>query len=121
MAFLEGKMNRKGTLFTAWVEGIALFLLIVGFVISFTSIGSTFVNYIVILLWGFMFGRLWHRFSSSSTLIMVIILASFLIGYTAASMIHRYGNPVILALLYLTGIITSYNLHAKGFLKVFDI
>jgi len=104
--------NKKAVLFTLWAELFAIALLVVGFIFSFTTIGSSFVSYIVVFLWGMMFGRLWYKLRKSFRFPWLLIIIGFLVGYVLASMIHDYGKPFLLVLFYFIGMVISYQLHA---------
>ncbi len=109
---VEVLIGKQGGLWTLWPEMIGFFLLIVGFLFSFTTVGSTAMSYIVILLWGMMFGRLWYKCRNTFRFPMVIIIMGFLVGYVAASFLHGYGRPFLLSIAFLVGMIISHKLHS---------
>lgn len=113
-------MRKNAVLWTLWPEIIGFSLLILGFLFSFSTIGSSFMSYIVIFLWGMMFGRLWYRSRKTFRFPLVIIISGFLVGFILASLIHGYGKPLILFLAYLAGIIVSNRLHSTKIIRGVD-
>ena len=108
-------MNKKGfELMENWVEVVSAVILVMGFILAIFS-GSAVVSYFVILFAGFMFGRWWYRYKTKEVrLPIIIICAGFLIGFLLGSF---YGDKRILIILFIVGIIGSYHLHDKKYIR----
>ena len=104
----------SGTFFNNWVEIIAGICLVIGFILAIFS-RSAVVSYFVILFSGFMFGRWWFRYKTKEVRLPILIISvGFLIGFLIGSF---YGDKRIMIVLFLIGIIGSYYLHDKGYVR----
>ena len=102
--------NKKGlNLLTTWVEVVAFILLVIGFILSI-FMGSAFMSYVVILLFGVMAGRV--IFFKRTSFPVYVIGMGFLFGYLLGS---RYGKWKIILFCFLSGIVISYYLHKKEY------
>ncbi len=63
-----------------------------------------------------MAGRFIYSRKKSMAFPYVLIIIGFLIGYLIGS---RYGNWLVIAVLFVLGSILSYYLHEQGFIKGF--
>lgn len=99
--------------FESWAEIWFFILIIIGFLVSIT-VGSKVIAYITILLCGMMAGRLLFERKQKLQFPYYLIIIGFLIGYLIGS---PYGNRKIMVILFIFGIIVSYYLHNKGFIR----
>lgn len=107
-------LNKRGVSFYKdWAEIIGLILLVVGFILSLST-GSKVMSYLVITLSGLMFGRLWYRCRHTFKFTWALIIFGFLLGFLLGNM---YGSKITLVILFLVGIVVSYYLHDKHYLK----
>ena len=93
-----------------WPEILGFILLVIGFFVAIFA-GSAVIAYILILLAGFMGGRIWFRIKLKRKVPWSIILMGFLVGFMIGS---RYGDRRMIVLFYIFGIVLSYYLHEKG-------
>jgi len=96
-----------------WPELFAFILLIIGFFVALGA-GSAVIAYTLIILAGFMGGRVWFRIKSHLKIAWSIVLFGFLVGFMLGA---RYGNRMMFLLLYLCSIAVSYYLHDKGIIR----
>ena len=96
-----------------WPEIIAFILLVIGFFAALGA-GSAVIGYTLILLAGFMGGRIWFRVKQNLKIPWSIILMGFLVGFMLGS---RYGDKRMIVIFYIFGIVVSYYLHDKGIIK----
>jgi len=99
--------------FRNWAEIIFLILLIVGFLLSLAA-PSAVLSYLMIFLVGMMAGRLIYYRKKSMVFPYVLIIIGFFIGYLIGS---RYGNWLVITILFVLGSILDYYLHEQGWLK----
>jgi len=101
--------------FKSWAEFFFFVIMIVGFIIAlFTP--SAFISYIVVFLSGMIGGRLLYLRKGKLSFPYYLILAGFLVGYVIGT---YYGSRMIVIVLFVTGILFSYHLFNKGYLKDF--
>ena len=96
-----------------WPEIISFILLVIGFFVAIFA-DSAVIAYTLILLAGFMGGRIWFRIKLNMKVPWSIILMGFLVGFLLGS---RYGDPKAIVLFYIFGIVISYYLHDTGIIK----
>lgn len=109
-------MNKKANVsfLENWVEIVAAILLVVGFILALFS-RSAVISYFVILAAGAMLGRWWVRYKTKGVRLPIIIITlGFLIGFLLGSF---YGDKRVMIIFFLIGIITTYYLHTKGYLR----
>lgn len=99
--------------FKNWAEVIFLILLVIGFLFSLAA-PSAVLSYVIIFFVGIMGGRLIYERRKSMVFPYVLILVGFLIGYLIGA---RYGNWLIITVLFVLGSILSYYLHEQGLIK----
>ena len=100
-----------------WPEILAFILLIIGFIVAILA-GSAVIAYTLVLLAGFMGGRIWFRIKNNFKVPWAIILMGFLVGFMIGS---RYGDNRMIVLFYIFGIVISYFLHDRGIIKSLEI
>jgi hypothetical protein len=113
-------MEKKGILYMHWAEQLAVVLLLLGFFFQLTTIGSTVLSYIVIFLWGMMFGRMWYKLRKSNRFPLFMIMVAFLVGYIVAALITGYGYWLWLIVSFIVGTIASQRLHSKRLIRGLD-
>jgi hypothetical protein len=103
----------KFDVWMGWPEIISFFLIVIGFFVSLGA-GSAVIAYTLILLAGFVGGRVWFRIKQNLKISWSIILMGFLVGFMLGS---RYGDRLMFFVFYIIGISISYYLHDKGIIK----
>jgi hypothetical protein len=106
-------LAEKMTFFKNWVEICFLILLVMGFVLSLFA-PSAVLSYMMIFLVGMYAGRLVYYRKKSMVFPYVMVMVGFLIGYLIGA---RYGNWLVIAVLFVLGSIFSYYLHSEGYIK----
>jgi len=96
-----------------WAEIVFFILLILGFLFSLAA-PSAVLSYLIIFVAGMMAGRLIYYRKESMAFPYVLIIIGFFIGYLIGS---RYGNWLVLTILFVLGSILSYYLHEQGLVK----
>ena len=81
-----------------WVEIISLFVLVLGLIFALSTIGSAFMAYLIIFLWGMFFGRVWYRFRNSFRFTWGVVIFGFLLGFILGSM--NYGSITVITISY---------------------
>tara|TARA_Y100000310_G_C20694435_1_gene824482 strand:- start:3953 stop:4297 length:345 start_codon:yes stop_codon:yes gene_type:complete len=99
--------------FKSWAEFFFFILMVVGFVIAIWA-PSAFVSYVVVFLSGMIGGRLLYDRKKKLVIPYYLILAGFLIGYLIGT---YYGSKKIIIILFMLGMLFSYHLYNKGYLK----
>lgn len=95
---------------------LAVILLIVGFIIAAIGVRSHLICFILIFLFGLMFGRVWFKMKECYKLRYVFLMVGFFIGYVAASVLLGYTNVVMMLILFIAGIWLSYTIHERKLL-----
>ena len=103
--------------FKSWVEFFFFVIMILGLVVGVwaTSL-SAFISYIVVFLSGMIGGRLLYDRKHKLAFPYYVILFGFLIGYVIGT---YYGSRKVIVILFVLGILFSYQLHSKGYLRDF--
>lgn len=97
-----------------WAEVFFVLLLLIGFLASIT-VRNVAVGYIIILCAGLMAGRVFAQTVKRQPLFpYFLIILGFLIGYLLGA---YYLNKKIIILLFVIGIILSYIIHKKGWIR----
>jgi len=99
--------------FRNWAEIVAFILLIIGFLFSLAA-PSAVLSYFIIFFAGLMAGRFIYYRKKSMVAPYVIIVIGFFIGYLLGV---RYGNWLVITVLFVLGSILSYYLHEEGYIK----
>ncbi len=98
-----------------WMELFLLIDMIIGLVLALL-ISSAALSYILILISGIFAGRIIYERKSKIVFPYIVIITTFLIGYLIGM---RYGNRLVVGLLFLIGTVLSYKLFDKVLLKDF--
>lgn len=99
--------------FRNWAEIVFFILLVIGFLFSLAA-PSAVLSYLIIFFAGMMGGRLIYGRKKSMVFPYLLILVGFLAGYLIGS---RYGDWLVITILFVLGSILSYYLHEQGFIK----
>ena len=99
--------------FKSWAEFFFFVLMIIGFIIALLA-PSAVISYLVVFLSGMIGGRLLYERKKKLTIPYYIILTGFLIGYLIGT---YYGSRKVVIILFVLGILISYHLHNKGYIR----
>jgi hypothetical protein len=100
-----------------WPETISLVLLAIGFVASLLA-GSLVMSYIIVAICGMMFGRIWYRNRKNFRFTWFLIMFGFAAGYMLGNtVINNYASNIYIAIFFLFGIMFSYHMHAKNYIR----
>ena len=101
--------------FKNWAEFFFFVIMVLGLVVGLWATShSAFISYIVIFLSGMIGGRLLYDRKGKLTVPYYLIIAGFLIGYLIGT---YYGSKKVVIILFVLGILLSYHLYKKGYLK----
>ena len=101
--------------FKSWVEFFFFVLMVFGFAIALWATSfSAVISYIVVFLSGMIGGRLLYDRKGKLTYPYYIILIGFIIGFAIGTF---YGSRKIVIILFVIGVLFSYHLYNKGYLK----
>ena len=101
--------------FKSWVEFFFFVLMVMGLILSiWASSYSAFISYIVVFLSGIIGGRILYERKGKLTLPYYIIILGFLIGYLIGT---YYGSRKVVIVLFVLGVLLSYHLYNKGYIK----
>ncbi len=113
LIFLTKKMAEF--FFKSWAEFFFFVLMIVGLIVAlWATTFSAVISYIVVFLSGMIGGRLLYERKHKLAAPYYIILAGFLIGYVVGT---YYGSRKVVIILFVLGVLFSYHLHNKGFIR----
>jgi hypothetical protein len=101
-----------------WPETLAFVLLIAGFIVSLKAT-SAFLSYVVIVICGALFGRIWWRFRKNMSIPIILIALGFLIGYTLGAA-FTYASAKVVFLLFILAVGVSYYIHEKKLIRTTD-
>ena len=99
--------------FKNWAEFFFFVLMVIGFIISMIA-PSAVISYIVIFLSGMIGGRLLYHRRKKLTFPYYLIIIGFLIGYVIGT---YYGSRKVVIILFILGVLFSYHLHKKGYIR----
>ena len=99
--------------FKNWAEIFFFIVMVLGFIIALIA-PSAVISYIVIFLSGMIGGRLLYDRRQKLTFPYYLIMIGFLIGYVIGT---YYGSRKITIVLFVVGILFSYYLCKKGYLR----
>lgn len=99
---------------------IFIAFLVFGFILALAS-GSAMIYYMVSFLTGMFFGRLLFKKKGSIKFQSYIMVVFFMVGFVIGNALTRYGDPKITILVYFLGILISYYIFSKRWLRVLDI
>ena len=101
--------------FKSWAEFFFFVLMIIGFIVALWATSfSAVISYIVVFLSGMIGGRLLYDRKKKLTFPYYVIIIGFIIGYVIGT---YYGSRNIVIILFVFGILLSYHLHNKGYIK----
>jgi len=109
----RGNFKMAEFFFRNWAEFFFFVLMIVGFIIALFA-PSAVISYIIIFLSGMIGGRLLYDRKQKLTFPYYIILIGFIIGYVIGT---YYGSRKVVIILFILGILLSYHLHNKGYIR----
>lgn len=101
--------------FKSWAEFFFFVLMVIGFIVSlWATTFSAVISYIVVFLSGMIGGRLLYERKRKLSFPYYIIIVGFLIGYVLGT---YYGSRQVVVVLFILGILFSYYLHNKGYIR----
>lgn len=101
--------------FKSWAEFFFFVLMIIGFIVALWATSfSAVISYIVVFLSGMIGGRLLYDRKKKLTFPYYIIIIGFIIGYVIGT---YYGSRKVVIILFVLGILFSYHLHNKGYIR----
>lgn len=101
-------------------EITALIFLVFGFFFAISSFTSKFLAFIIIFLWGAVFGRIWFNLDEDTNLPWVFIILGFYFGFLLASFFLGYGSYLLLTIFFYSGIVISYYVHKNEYIKTLE-
>ncbi len=99
--------------FKSWAEFLFFVLMVIGFAVALLA-PSAVISYIVVFLSGMIGGRLLYERKKKLVFPYYLILIGFLIGYLIGT---YYGSREVVIILFILGILFSYHLHNKGYIR----
>ncbi len=103
-----------------WPEFVWISLLIIGFILSMSTIGSAMMYYIVALLAGIFFGRLWYKTKKTLQFKYFMMIVCFMIGFILGNYFRGYGHAEITIIVLMVGIIIGFYTTSKGLMNGID-
>lgn len=104
-----------GFFFKNWAEFFFFVVMVIGIIIALWATSfSAVISYIVVFLSGMIGGRLLYDRRKKLTAPYYIIIAGFLIGYVIGT---YYGSRKVIIILFILGVLFSYHLHKKGYIR----
>jgi len=101
--------------FKSWAELFFFIVMIVGFIVALWATSfSAVISYIVVFLSGMIGGRLLYERKQKLTIPYYIIIIGFMIGFLIGTI---YGSRKVVIILFVLGILLSYHLHNKGYIR----
>ncbi|MEK6949881.1 MAG: hypothetical protein AABX34_06670 [Nanoarchaeota archaeon] len=101
--------------FKNWAEFVFFVIMVIGFIVSiWASSYSAVISYIVVFLSGMIGGRLLYERRHRLTFPYAVIIMGFIIGYLIGS---YYGSKKVIIVLFVLGILFSYQLLKKGYIR----
>src|SRR3989338_6561926 len=101
--------------FKSWAEFFFFALMVIGFIVSLWATSFiAVISYIVVFLSGMIGGRLLYERKRKLSFPYYIIIIGFLIGYVLGA---YYGSRQVIVVLFVLGILFSYHLHNKGYIR----
>ena len=99
-----------------WAEVIAVFFLVLGFVIS-ALLHNAIISFLSVVIAGFLAGRIYYlkRFAEP-TLPLILIILGFFIGYLLGSF---WASRLWVIIFFVVSFGLSYYLHLKGIFVTF--
>ena len=101
--------------FKNWAEFFFFVIMVIGFTFALWATSfSAFINYIVVFLSGMIGGKLLYEKKKKLSFPYYLIVIGFLIGYVMGT---DYGSATVVVILFVLGILLSYLLHDKGYIR----
>jgi len=101
--------------FKSWVEFFFFVLMIIGFIVALWATSfSAVISYIVVFLSGMIGGRLIYERKQKLTIPYYIIIIGFMIGFLIGTI---YGSRKVVIILFVLGILLSYHLYNRGYIR----
>ncbi|MCH8003494.1 MAG: hypothetical protein IH934_02585 [Nanoarchaeota archaeon] len=101
--------------FRSWAEFFFFVVMIIGFIVALWATSfSAVISYIVVFLSGMIGGRLLYERKKKLTIPYYIIIIGFMIGFLIGTI---YGSRKVVIILFVLGILLSYHLHNKGYIR----
>lgn len=94
-----------------WVEIYFLFMLIMGYFMAL-NIKVGIINYIVIFLSGFIFGRLLYSRRREGFITIIFVMCGYILGYLYGIKMGN-GSKLAVVLFFIIGNYVSYQLHKE--------
>ncbi|MBN2457841.1 hypothetical protein JXB31_01785 [Candidatus Woesearchaeota archaeon] len=114
---MHRKIGKRGvSLVDNWVEMFMVLLLILGLVISFLS-DAAIVSYFIILICGFIVGRLYYLKRAKMRFPFYILVLGFLVGFIAGIELNSRGLIPLILLFFAVGCYLGYYVHEKRWLR----
>ncbi len=108
-------MAEFGFFFKNWAEFFFFVVMVIGLIIALWATSfSAVISYIVVFLSGMIGGRLLYDRRKKLTFPYYIIIMGFLIGYVIGT---YYGSRKVVIILFVLGVLLSYHLHKKGYIR----
>lgn len=108
-------LNMADFFFKNWAEFFFFIVMVLGFIVSiWASSYSAAISYIIVFLSGIIGGRLLYERRKRLSFPYYIILIGFLMGYLLGA---YYGNKNVVVILFVLGIVLSYQLRKKGYIR----
>jgi hypothetical protein len=101
--------------FKNWVEFFFFVVMVVGLIFGLWATSfSAVISYIVVFLSGMIGGRLLYDRRQKLAFPYYLIIIGFLIGYVIGT---YYGSREVVIILFVIGVLLSYHLHKKGYIR----
>ena len=101
--------------FRSWAEFFFFVLMIIGFIVALWATSfSAVISYVVVFLSGMIGGRLLYHRKKRLTIPYYIIIIGFMIGFLIGTI---YGSRKVVIVLFILGVLLSYHLHNKGYIR----
>ncbi len=99
--------------YRVWPQLTALGLLVIGFIFSISVWNSAALTYILIIIFGLGFGRMWWKYKNDFRFTWFLLMVGFIIGYLIGAF---GGSRIITFILYILSIAAGYYIHEKNIL-----
>ena len=101
--------------FKNWAEFFFFAVMVAGLIVALWATSfSAVISYIVVFLSGMIGGRLLYDRRKKLTFPYYLIIIGFLIGYVIGT---YYGSRKVVIILFVLGVLLSYHLHKKGYIR----
>jgi len=101
--------------FRSWAEFFFFAVMVLGLIIALWATSfSAVISYIVVFLSGMIGGRLLYERKAKLTFPYYVIIVGFMIGFVIGTV---YGSRKVVIILFVLGLLFSYHLHNKGYIR----